>query len=297
MRRRIVQQGPTTLMVSLPIKWVRKYGLSKGEEIDLEEKGNKLLIATEKKTKEEKTEITLDIADKVYIWRSLQQVYLLGYDEIKINFNSPKILDIIQDVVISSLIGFEITSQDKTSCVMRAVSTELNKQFDILLRRTFLNIIQMSEILQRFLEKKESPLQVLNLEIMNNRHTMFLRRILLKEGYERQEKVPSLYALIVLLEKIANEFKYLVWHIRDDKITISKQIISAYKRIQEEIRNVYETFYSFDNKKMKDIVINDVRVEEMKHLLNQEPELIHYFMNITSFIRSCLFQIMLIAPS
>ena len=40
MKRKINRVGPNTLTVSLPSKWAKRYGLRKGDEINLEEQTN-----------------------------------------------------------------------------------------------------------------------------------------------------------------------------------------------------------------------------------------------------------------
>lgn len=295
MKRSIVQQGPTTLMVSLPIKWVRKYALVKGGELNIEEQARRLIISTDEKEKESKIDIEINVLDKVYIWRSLQAAYISGYDEIIIHFEDRRILDIAQGFVISSLIGFEIVKQEAKFCIIKAVSTELETQFSPLLRQVFLNILQMSEITENFLNKQEDLSSILNLEITNNRHTMFLKRVLSKEGYEDQKKTSFVYSLVLLLEKIANEYKYLSWYVRDSKkIKLSRSVLLLYRELHEEIRYVYENFYTFDDQKAQEIIIEGINVEKMKEIFKQDAEIAHYFMKITDLIRTCFFQIMII---
>ncbi len=292
MKRSIVQQGPTTMMISLPIKWVRKYGLSKGDELDIDELGRKLIVSTEKKVKGAKTEIKIDSENELYIWRSLQPLYILGYDEIKIYFSSSKTLDTIQKL-ISSLIGFEVTDQEKDHCIIKAVSSELDEQFSNILRRAFLNLLRMSEITLAFLEKREDLSLILNLELTNNRHTMFLKRLLVKEGYEDVKKIPFVYSLVVFLERIANEYKFLTWYAQDKKnIKISKEMIAHYKKLHKEIKNVYNIFYSYDAEKVKEVILKDIRVEQIKPLFKQDPEIAYYFMKMTDLIRAILSQVM-----
>ena len=36
MKRKVVQQGPSTLMVSLPAKWAKRLGIKKGDEINID---------------------------------------------------------------------------------------------------------------------------------------------------------------------------------------------------------------------------------------------------------------------
>jgi len=46
MKRKIVQHGSSSLTITLPIKWVEKFGLKKGGELNVEENGPTLLIST-----------------------------------------------------------------------------------------------------------------------------------------------------------------------------------------------------------------------------------------------------------
>ena len=46
MKRKVIKQGPATLMISLPSKWAKNIGLKQGDEVELIEKGNGLLISS-----------------------------------------------------------------------------------------------------------------------------------------------------------------------------------------------------------------------------------------------------------
>src|SRR3989344_2833381 len=50
MKRKVALIGPSTLMVSLPSKFVKKFGIKKGDELDVEEKGSSLTINIDKIT-------------------------------------------------------------------------------------------------------------------------------------------------------------------------------------------------------------------------------------------------------
>jgi phosphate uptake regulator len=293
MKRSIVQQGPTTMMVSLPIKWVRKYNLSKGNELDIEESGSKLSISTENKQLGQKAKIRLDSKDKLLIWRSLQPLYINGYDEIKIHFSDPKTLDIIQNLVISSLIGYEITSHEKTYCIINSISNELEKQFPKVFKKVFLDILKMSDVFLKHFKEKEEFSTILNLELTNNRQTMFLKRILLREGIEDKKNIPFMYSLMVLLEKIANEYKYLAWYLRDNKnLKISKETIAFYEKINKELISTHNLFFSYSHEKTEEIIVKGLRVEQIKNLFKKDPEIAYSFMRITDLTKDCLFQIM-----
>ena len=48
MRRKVLQIAESTQLISLPRKWTLKYNIQKGDELEVEENGNKIQISTEK---------------------------------------------------------------------------------------------------------------------------------------------------------------------------------------------------------------------------------------------------------
>ena len=44
MKRKLVKQGTTTLMISLPSKWLKNNALNKGDEIEISDDQNGLII-------------------------------------------------------------------------------------------------------------------------------------------------------------------------------------------------------------------------------------------------------------
>ncbi|MEW6295357.1 MAG: AbrB/MazE/SpoVT family DNA-binding domain-containing protein [Candidatus Diapherotrites archaeon] len=90
MKRKVIRQGHNTFTVTIPIRWARQQGLSPGSEIDLVEKGNSLVINTDKVNNNGNTRAEIDITGlpNKLLWRYISAVYRAGYDEIKINFDS-----------------------------------------------------------------------------------------------------------------------------------------------------------------------------------------------------------------
>ena len=54
MKRKIVQHGCSSLTITLPFPWVRKFNLKKGDELEVEEQGHTLLVSTQKDTSADK---------------------------------------------------------------------------------------------------------------------------------------------------------------------------------------------------------------------------------------------------
>lgn len=290
MKRKIVQQGPTTLMVSLPIKWVKERGISKGDEVDLESNGPELVIRTFKKQPRTKTEITLDTNDGLYLWRVLQSLYIAGYDEIKINYTSKEILESVQNVVTSFLIGFEVISQGEKHCVIKQISAELNDEFETVFKRVFQTLLQMSEAVTKFLEGKDDLEIIQNLEKMNNRHVVYLKRVLIKERFS-DKKTPALYLMIDLFEKIANEYKYIFFNAKEIGVP-QKIFLKKYLLIDKELNQTYDLFYSYSEENLKKIILERIPAEKFNPFYKENPLLTHSLMSLIYPIRNVLFQVM-----
>ena len=46
MKRKVIQIADSTQLISLPRKWALKYGIKKGDELDVEEQGSNVLVST-----------------------------------------------------------------------------------------------------------------------------------------------------------------------------------------------------------------------------------------------------------
>lgn len=285
MKRKVISQGPSSMMISLPIKWVKEFGISRGDEIEIEKKGEDLLVSSKKREKTSSIEINLKSSDRVYIWRIMQSVYINGYDKIKFLNTNQKSLEAIQSHVANYLVGFEVVEQDENSCTLKAISSELNEEFETMLKRVFQGILQISEAFRESFTTKKKPLMIENLEKMNNRHTMYLKRNLVKTKTE----TPYLYHIIEALEKIADEYKYLVRDF-DFRKGFSKSALEFYDRLEKELNGVYDLFFNYDATKAKKIILEDIRVEKFKTLFTKKPDLAYSFMRITDFLRTILFE-------
>ena len=79
MKRKLVKLGESTIMISLPQKWINKFNLKKGDEIELEEKDNMIEITTDLKTEIKEKEIELNGMDPYSVKRYLSALYKTGY--------------------------------------------------------------------------------------------------------------------------------------------------------------------------------------------------------------------------
>src|SRR3989344_1107667 len=106
MKRKLVQQGTSTLMVSLPSKWIKQNNLTKGSEVDVDEKGSELIISPDEKNNKIMGEISL-IGDTESLIRTIiTNAYRSGNDKIKITFENNDQFRILENTIKTRLIGF-----------------------------------------------------------------------------------------------------------------------------------------------------------------------------------------------
>ena len=262
MKRSVIQIANSTQLISLPRKWSQKYGIKKGDELDVEEVGGELIIRTEKDTKSDKTEI--DIKGKsVLIHRTLSSLYKSGYDEIRVIFENHSELELIQQTINQELIGFEIVEQGKGYIIIKQVSNIAHSEFDAMLRRTFIFLLSNADECLEAL--KINNFNILEKLIMNditiNKLTDYCRRSLNKKEGHFKHIGPG-YVIIELLEKIGDGYRDLCKYVSKNEIKINKQVIELLFKINSLLRDIYKLFYSFNLSDMEKFLIKKEDIDK-----------------------------------
>jgi len=290
MKRKLIQMAGKTIVVSLPASWVKKYGLKKGEEIELEERGNTLSINTEKSLSVKKTSLDLR-SIKVSGQRIMAALYKRGYDEIDVVYDDIKQLEEVKKALSLEAKDFEIIQQSKNHCIIKSIAESTHKEFDNVLRRTFLVLNTMIEEIYEGLTSKDKKLidAAKEHEKTNNKLTHFCRRSLNKKGYKDYEITAIMYTIIEQLENIADELKFLCdFLISEDlkKLKVSKEVLDLFKDVQKNTNNFYELFYDFNLEKSEKFAEERKKIIETAKKLfmkkpNKEVKIVHHLMNVT----------------
>jgi phosphate uptake regulator len=257
MKRKVVKQGTSTLMISLPSDWAHRFKIGKGDELEVEERGRTVLVSTQKENFDRETELDIDNLYPMTM-RVVAAIYKAGYDKLKINFSDPKRIIDINNVVRDEISGFEVIEQGKNYCVVKKIEEGLQEGFEPVLRRIFLLLLNMAEDSYESIKKGDYDdlERLVYLEQSNNRLTTYCRRFLSKKGYKEHDKIQFIYHIIEQLEKIADQYKFLFDHIiksKTPKFKISKDVLEYYKNVNIVLRSYYELFYKFDRQKIVEI--------------------------------------------
>ncbi|MBN2421809.1 phosphate uptake regulator PhoU [Candidatus Woesearchaeota archaeon] len=275
MKRKVSQIGPATLMVSLPSKWVKKYGVKKGDELNIEEKDKILELSKEGIEKPlMKTEVNIsNMSEKTTRW-ILSSLHKKGYDEIKIHYSTPFELENIKLLINKLLIGFIIIETTNKYVVLKSLSKDDEAVFENLLKRSFLVTKEMAkETLQNLRENNiENLKKTIQMEHTNNQLSNICQRLINKGIIAKN---PSFYYVIIWnLEKVCDDYKYICsLKIKEPEAIISQDILILFDNIINFLNNYYDYFYDFSFDKL--IRLNKEKQEildKINHLSNEKRD-------------------------
>ncbi len=248
MERKVIQLAGKTLVVSLPSKWAKKYGVLKGDTVFVEEEDKMLLVKTSKSIDIKKVQLSLKGPDE-FIKRSIDVAYKKGVDELSMSFETPKSKKVVEEV-LNSTMGFEIISQGEKTCTIKSVAKAVESEFDNILRRVFLTLLSMADESYDAASKSQfSRLASIGSSDQTiNKLTNFCKRVLNKKGYKDQKSNNYVYCIVWEIERIGDEYKDICnWLASAKKSKISKSILQVYKETNEFLRDFYNLFYKFDS--------------------------------------------------
>jgi phosphate uptake regulator len=245
MKRRVVEQGGLTLMISLPRKWAKKYGLKKGDDIELSERGKDLLLSTEKAVEEE-TSTIVEVKDPAkFMGRVVVTPYKFGYDQIEVRYSDASVVPKIHKY-LQTMMGFEVVEQGTNYMKIEVVAKELEAEFDKMLRRMMTMTSEMVKTLPNAARKRDKNLlnEIAAMEEMNNKLTNFCIRILNKHGYTDVKKTSFLYCTVWVLEQVADDIKKICEELAsDDKI--NEEVMMAIDAFSKHVQRFTEIFYKY----------------------------------------------------
>jgi phosphate uptake regulator len=232
MKRKIIRSGPSTLVVSLPSKWVKEYRLKPGSELEVVQNANVLNLVVGDIKSDKKVMLDVNTPE---LMRRIGAAYKAGYDLVKISFETSKELDKIIGIMSDgAMIGYEIAEQSNKEVIIKEVSQLDIEHFNTMLRRTFHTLLSMNHELYLALraDDKDSFRKIINMDTLVNKATNFCRRALNKGIITDFNKNAPLYYVCEQLERIGDSLKSI------SAFLISGNFI-AYEKFLEDIMNSF----------------------------------------------------------
>ncbi len=290
MRRKLIQIAKSTVLVSLPSKWVKKYNLKKGDEIETKERGTQIILETNNKETSKYLFIDATTINERALRYTLAAAHKIGYTEIEIKYDSKIQLETINDLLKNLYTGFAVMEQKSNKIILKKISKDLEEEFNPSIRRTFLVTISLSESVLDNVKKSEfnNLIELINLEKTNNQLTNFCERIL-NEGIYEYTKTTFLYTILWNLEKIADEYKYLCKILSENKIELRKDIILLLEKTNKLLKDYYNLFYEFKIEKINDLeeLRKDINISYSECLKNKDTVELKIIVHIITIASKC----------
>ncbi len=271
MKRKVIQIADSTQLISLPRKWALRQNIRKGDELEVEEKGNQVLVSVTKESDSERTEVDVsslgDQGKKI-----IGALYKAGYDEIKIIFAKTEELKYIQEVTKDTCIGFEIVEQGRNYVVTRKIASTITEEFEPILRRCFLLLMGIAKDGLEAIRKDdyEGLNNIILIDQSINKFTDFLRRTLNRTGYSKLKRTPPFYYVLEELEKIGDDYKEIYEYVSKKHVALNKHILAMFVDTNELLELFYGLFYKFELQKIK--TLHDKKIildDEMQRLMEK----------------------------
>lgn len=271
MKRRVVQHGPSTLTISLPAYWVKKYGVVKGDEISIKDFGQSILLSTNQGISLTPAEINV-IGLSAVTRGAIAAAYKRGYDEVIVRYSSAEELKKIHSVLQKTCVGFEILEESDSIIRIQKVSEPAREEFKPLFRRMFYFLLHLAdESLSAARENDVVNHEKLVLRDWNiNKLADFCRRIINKFGQNDYPSDIVMYHIIEQLEKIGDLYKEINNCRVMAKTALPKEILELYVAVNELLRAYEQLFFDFSLKKMHSLQENYEKIIADKYTPTKE---------------------------
>ncbi|MBS3092666.1 hypothetical protein J4466_04570 [Candidatus Pacearchaeota archaeon] len=263
MIRKIIRSGPATLSVSLPMNWVKKFKLIKGQEVNVEEQGDSIKIKTSLLIKEESAKLNITelypLSTKI-----IAMLYRMGYKNIKVIYTPNHVvlhrgkeikeLDMIKNT-FDHLIGMQLweIGKDKNENYATVIeSTKLNpKEFDNVFNKLYFHLMHQSEQIYEALSKNKDIFDEAYLvERLINQTNDFCIKILISFGHEDPKKTLNYHEFILILESIGDRYFDIAKNYHKNKEIINSETVKYLKKANDFIERSSSLYRKFDFEKL-----------------------------------------------
>lgn len=254
MKRKLIKQGGGGFTFYVPKKWADTNHLKPGDEIEITESTNNLVISPVLAKPEKKTIKINAVGKPEFLIRfETTFAYNKGFDVIDLSYKSKKEFDTIKDTADHLLLGFDLTERSENSIKIENVAEPSEDKQQTILRRLFLTTLESLAELKKELESGKFDKYSYFLEISQKGYLYYnycMRNIAKKRFVS--EHLPDYTVIYSYLIMIHNSIFHLYSLLKDEKKQqIAEQTIKELERFTELYRMTYEAFFAEDVSKCR----------------------------------------------
>ena len=295
MKRNIILMGGKTHVISLPLKWVKKYGIKKGEELEILEQDNQLTVFANNPPVGKKIKLNLENSNIALIVRNISNCYQLGYSEIELLFDKKSLneksgktqtsLSIIQDTC-DQLIGFEILDQKDTYCKIKDIAGNDINEFKNILRRLFLMLNSFGTDTLKNINKTRQLSELHRKHIAIRKYVSYCQRYLNIKGL--QDKTSQYNELVIRLLDTSRVYRFIAKNQSTKKNKYSKEVLDIFNETISLQKDFYNLFYKFSNSKASELTQKRVDIFKKINKLNLGKEDLILLHRLTPILNTIL---------
>jgi phosphate uptake regulator len=274
MRRKIIKQGNNSYTLTLPIDWIRDEKLNEGSEVEINRDDADLRIHLPSDVKRIENAIEFDLRDfsQNTVKNILNQLYRKGYDKIILKYKKSQI-NSIKNTTRELLLGFELTENDGSTCIIQNIAEPSVEKFDVIFRKIFFIIKEESSEILRSL--KEGSLDLKQREIERNlldQYNNLCRRLIVRDrigGFESYSIYLVLSKLVLISHSYFNMYKSFI----DLKLKPREEILEILNESNVLFSLFYESYYKKDLEMADKIkTLSDKLIDEKIYNLFLNPK-------------------------
>lgn len=179
MKRKLVQQGTSTLMISLPNKWIKTAALQKGNEVIVQERDGNVVISP-LEVSEKTTTILIKNNTESSIRTAIVNAYRLGYTVIHLQIENMQQVQVVKNIIQNYLMGIELVEESFPHLTLRIVSEPSQKTLELFIKKIFSNTSLLIKGTQRRLSEKSSFSEYKEISFKIHQYDNCCRRIISK---------------------------------------------------------------------------------------------------------------------
>ncbi len=294
MKRKVIQIANSTQLISLPRKWSQKYGIKKGDELDVDDNSSKLIITTEGKLKFIQVELQPPHLKNI-TERYVTSCYRSGASEIKIICDPEEITDLVEYVRLKmhdQTIGYELINQGKNFFFIKDLSGGPPTGFDSALRRTFILLVTSSEDIFNAIKNQEAK-KLRNAYMVDrsiNKLTNFCSRYLLTKGLEDSKETIYYYHFLRSLESLADQYSLMATNYSQSLRGVNKEILEIFQKINYVLHEFYEIFYKYNKQRLNNLFLEmkSIEPEKLFEIKNANSTLVYFLTTIHRRIKELI---------
>lgn len=222
--RKLIQLSPSTNVVSLPAKWVKRHNLAKGDELHVQELENQLIISTQ--TVRKKSSITIDLTrlQRKLVWARCDAAYIAGHDEITFLFSKDQ--ESILDYVKNEMPGMMITTKRQDAITFSDITAGKAEEVVQIITRVLHMISDLIEQARDATKRRDwqTLSKVKENDYVINSYVSYAQRQINRFGFEKTYASNLIVTFLKLSEIFADQVCVVASHSAKRKVAFASEL-------------------------------------------------------------------------